>query len=429
MQTPPLKKLGLFACTCVVMGNMIGSGIMLLPASLAHLGATSLFGWLAVVIGVVCLASVFSLLATQSGIAGGIMVYAERVAPVLGFQSRTLYYHANWIGNLAVAWTGVSYLSVIWTPLQTPWIAALVTVGVVWLFTGITLLSGRWVSRWWGVAVGLILLPLLITIIWGWHDFSLTQYHQNALNARPMTLSNLGHMALLLLWAFIGIESSVVSSDMVKRPNWTLPLATLLGTVCAASLYVLASQALLGLYPLAVLQDSGAPFALSAGHLLGHWATPLVAIFTALSCFSALGAWIFLVAEAGRRAALAGDFPSWLGETDSHGIAKKGLIAAASMMSVFLLVLVWRLGNHVRLAEVFTWLISIAVLLTVLPYFYSALALWQRVAKTPWHWSTLVTLVTMGFCFLILLGAPSGLLSMVFIVALLSVVYYAQRHG
>jgi cadaverine:lysine antiporter len=428
MHTPPLKKLGWLACTCVVMGNMIGSGILLLPASLANFGFTSLIGWLAVVIGVVCLALVFSLLATQSNMGGGIMGYAERLSPVLGFQTRTLYYHANWIGNLAVAWTGVSYLSIIWTPLQKPWLATLATILVVWLFTGITALNGRWISRWWGVAAGLILLPLLVTAIWGWHDFSLVQYQQNAAHSPPMTLSSVGHMVLLLLWAFIGIESSVVSSDMVKRPNWTLPLATVLGTLCAAVLYILASQVLLGLYPILTLQQGVAPFALSAGKLLGAWAVPIVAIFTAISCFSALGAWIFLVAEAGRRAALAGDFPAWLGETDANGITKKGLFAAATMMTVFLPVLVWRLGSEVHLSQVFSWLISLAVLLTVLPYFYSTVALWQRVSMSPWHWSALVTLVAMSFCFLILLGAPSGLLSMVFIVALLSVVYYAKRH-
>lgn len=429
MQSPSstMKKFGWFACACVVMGNMIGSGVMLLPTSLAPFGTSALWGWIATVIGVVCLALVFSLLATQSGIGGGIMLYAERISPVLGFQSRTLYYHANWIGNLAVAWTGVSYLSVIWSPLQRPWMATLATLLVVWFITGITALSGRWVSRWWVVAMGLLVLPLLVVAIWGWHDFSTVLYHQNTEQGEPFSLSRLGNMVLLLLWAFIGVESSVVSPDMVKRPNWTLPVATLLGTLCTATLYVLASQALLGLYPISVLQHSVAPFASAVGLLVGDWATPVVAIFTAITCFSALGAWMFLVAEAGRRAALVGDFPKWLGDTDANGIAKKGLFAAAAMMSALLVVVVWRLGDKVSLSQVFTWLITLAVLLTVLPYFYSVVTLWQRLDRIRWPWVSLVTLVAMGFCFLIVLGAPSGALSVVLVVALLSVMYYAKR--
>ena len=38
MTTPGTKKLGLFACTTVVAGNMMGSGIALLPANLAGIG-------------------------------------------------------------------------------------------------------------------------------------------------------------------------------------------------------------------------------------------------------------------------------------------------------------------------------------------------------------------------------------------------------
>ena len=40
------RALGLLACTALVVGNMIGSGIFLLPASLAAFGPIALGGWL-----------------------------------------------------------------------------------------------------------------------------------------------------------------------------------------------------------------------------------------------------------------------------------------------------------------------------------------------------------------------------------------------
>ena len=40
----PRKALGLWASTALVIGNMIGSGIFLLPASLAPFGGISLIG-------------------------------------------------------------------------------------------------------------------------------------------------------------------------------------------------------------------------------------------------------------------------------------------------------------------------------------------------------------------------------------------------
>lgn len=40
-----VKKIGLFACTGVVAGNMMGSGIALLPANLASIGGIAIWGW------------------------------------------------------------------------------------------------------------------------------------------------------------------------------------------------------------------------------------------------------------------------------------------------------------------------------------------------------------------------------------------------
>ena len=44
-QTAAKGKLGIWMCTALVVGNMIGSGVFLLPASLAPYGAATLLGW------------------------------------------------------------------------------------------------------------------------------------------------------------------------------------------------------------------------------------------------------------------------------------------------------------------------------------------------------------------------------------------------
>jgi len=50
------RKLGPVLATIVVAGNMIGSGIFLLPATLAGVGSLTLIGWLAASLGAVALA-------------------------------------------------------------------------------------------------------------------------------------------------------------------------------------------------------------------------------------------------------------------------------------------------------------------------------------------------------------------------------------
>ncbi|MGR5488643.1 cadaverine/lysine antiporter, partial [Vibrio alfacsensis] len=60
------KKIGLIACTGVVAGNMMGSGIALLPSSLAAVGSISLYSWVICIVGALSLAFVFARLATKN---------------------------------------------------------------------------------------------------------------------------------------------------------------------------------------------------------------------------------------------------------------------------------------------------------------------------------------------------------------------------
>jgi APA family basic amino acid/polyamine antiporter len=58
------KKIGLITTTSLVVGNMIGAGIFLLPASLAEFGSISLIGWFFTATGAIILAKIFSNLST-----------------------------------------------------------------------------------------------------------------------------------------------------------------------------------------------------------------------------------------------------------------------------------------------------------------------------------------------------------------------------
>ncbi len=60
------KKIGLFACTGVVAGNMMGSGIALLPANPASIGGIAIWGWVISIIGAMSLAYVYARLATKT---------------------------------------------------------------------------------------------------------------------------------------------------------------------------------------------------------------------------------------------------------------------------------------------------------------------------------------------------------------------------
>lgn len=243
------KKIGLFTCIAVVAGNMMGSGIALLPAGLARIGAISIIGWIIATIGALALAYVFARLSTKNPQEGGPVAYAGEISPLLGYQTSIMYYHANWIGNLAIAITAIAYSSVFFPILNQPIPAAIAVIAVVWLFTFVNLLGGAWVSKLTSIGLILVLIPVVGTAIFGWAWFDMNIYQTNWL-ADPTADSSKSiiNSVLLCLWAFVGVESASVSSGLVKNPQRTVPLATLLGTAIAGLIYISASQAISGMF-------------------------------------------------------------------------------------------------------------------------------------------------------------------------------------
>ncbi|XPE66938.1 amino acid permease [Shigella flexneri] len=80
------QEIGLFACTGVVTGDVMGSGIALLPANLASIGGIAIWGWVISIIGAMSLAYVYARLATKNPQQGGPIAYAGEISPAFGFR-------------------------------------------------------------------------------------------------------------------------------------------------------------------------------------------------------------------------------------------------------------------------------------------------------------------------------------------------------
>jgi len=422
------KKIGLLACTGVVAGNMMGSGVALLPSNLASIGGIAIWGWVISLIGAMSLAYVYARLATKNPQQGGPIAYAGEISPAFGFQTGVLYYHANWIGNLAIGITAISYLSTFFPILNNPVPAGIACIAAVWLFTFINMLGGSWVSRLTTIGLFMVLIPVVLTAVVGWHWFDVATYHANWNTSHTTDAHAVIKSVLLCLWAFIGVESAAVSSGMVKNPQRTVPLATILGTGIAGIIYIAATQVISGMYPASEVAASGAPFAISTSTILGHWATPVVSAFTALACLTSLGSWMMLVGQAGVRAANDGNFPAIYGELDKNGVPKKGLLLASCKMTVLMVLITLLSSGGGSASDLFGELTGIAVLLTMLPYFYSCVDLIRFEGVTLRNLLSLIASV-MGclFCFIALTGASSFELSGTFIISLIILMFYASK--
>ncbi|WP_312153899.1 cadaverine/lysine antiporter [Atlantibacter hermannii] len=423
-----VKKIGLFACTGVVAGNMMGSGIALLPANLASIGSIALWGWGISLLGAVSLAYVYARLAIRNPQQGGPIAYAGEISPAFGFQTGVLYYHANWIGNLAIGITAVSYLSTFFPVLSQPIPAGIACIVIVWVFTFINMLGGSWVSRLTTIGLVLVLIPVVLTAVVGWHWFDVAIYKANWNTSRTPDVHAVFKSILLCLWAFVGVESAAVSTGIVENPRRTVPLATMTGTCLAGLVYIAATQVIAGMYPASQMASSGAPFAVSASTMFGTWAAPVVSAFTAFACLTSLGSWMMLVGQAGQRAADDGNFPKIYGELDSNGIPKKGLFLAGIQMTVLMLLIMVLDSSGGKASDLFGELTGIAVLLTMLPYFYSCVDLIRYEGMNFRNTASLIaSFLGCCFCFIALIGAETAELAGTFVVSLIILMFYGRK--
>ncbi|MGH8028399.1 MAG: amino acid permease, partial [Arenimonas sp.] len=141
--TPPARQLGFWMCTALVVGNTIGMGIFLLPASLAPYGFNATLGWIVTVFGCLALARVFADLSRAMPEAEGPYGYIGATFGNLpAFMALWCYWISAWLTNATLATGVVGYASAVYPPLATvpPAVPAL---ALIWLFVGVNLLGAR----------------------------------------------------------------------------------------------------------------------------------------------------------------------------------------------------------------------------------------------------------------------------------------------
>ncbi len=165
----PRRALGVWMLTALVAGNMIGSGVFLLPASLASFGSISIVAWILTSIGAIFLALVFAKLGSLLPRVGGPYAYCrEGFGNFTGFQVAYNYWIALWVGNSAIAVAGVSYLSVFFPILKANHqIFGLASIGLVWLMTFINIMGVRQAGIVQLITTILKLLPLILIATFG----------------------------------------------------------------------------------------------------------------------------------------------------------------------------------------------------------------------------------------------------------------------
>jgi basic amino acid/polyamine antiporter, APA family len=253
---------------------------------------------------------------------------------------------------------------------RVPSSAAALAIVLVWVVVAINVAGVAAAGRVQVVTTALKILPLALVGIGG-----LVYFTPEAFVVPPADVTPIGGQLIavvtLTLWAFLGLECATIPADSVKDPERTIPRATIVGTVLAAVVYVVSTIGVMSLVPAEALAASTAPFAEGARRLLGTGAGQIVALGAAISCFGALNGWTLVSGQLPRAVAADGLFPSAFGHLSSRGTPARAMVIAGALASGLIVM------NYSRgLVELFTFIILLATLSTLIPYVFCSLAVW-----------------------------------------------------
>ena len=416
------RKLGMWMVTALVVGNMIGSGIFLLPASLGSFGGISIVGWIVSAAGATLLALVFSRLSRLVRKSGGPYVYTrEAFGDFAGFLVAWGYWISIWTTNAAIAVAFVSYMTLFWGALDgNPVLAVGLGLATIWGLTWVNVLGVHTAGVVQLVTTVVKVLPLLAIASFG-------LFYVEASNFQPFNASGQSAFSAitatvaLTVWAFLGLESGTTPAEHVHEPEKTIPRATIIGTLGTAVIYILGTIAVMGTIAPADLAGSKAPYAEAARAMWGSWAGYAVGAGAVVSCFGALNGWLLLQGQIPLAAARDGLFPKVFGRISKYDTPAHGLVFSSVLASVLLI-----MNYSKSLVEQFTFIILLATLNTLVPYLFCSLA--ELMLRRKLSYNSVVSVLAFAFSLWAIAGAGREIVYWGFLLLLLGFPVYVWIH-
>jgi basic amino acid/polyamine antiporter, APA family len=278
-----VREIGVRRLTAIVVNVTIGAGIFVLPGTAAaELGAAAPFAYIACALAMALIVACIAAAGSRVAMTGGIYAYTETgLGAFVGFLAGVLYWAAALFGGASVVAAFVGSLAVLWpaadqSGMRIAIIGAAIG-GLAWVnVRGVTL--GTRVIEAVTVAKLLPLGVLVATGVW------LAPIDPSTWLPVPAAAS-VGQTAILLIFAFVGIEVALVPSGEIREPARTVPRAAFLALTFTTLLYLAIQAIAQGVLGAAMTDYASAPLAETAARLLGSSGRLMVLIGTAVSMF------------------------------------------------------------------------------------------------------------------------------------------------
>ena len=347
------RELGKIGVATIAMNGVVGSGIFALPAvAIAQAGYFS--PWVFVLCGILILFVALSIARAASffDITGGPIVYTTHAfGRYVGFQTGLLIYVSRVAAIAASANLIVSYAAAMWSPLEAgvPRVAAI--AAYISLATALNAAGMRAGMAGIYIISILKLAPLALLILVG---FPSVEWASVA-GAQALPPGELGQTMLVMMYAFIGFEFSLISAGETRNARSAIPKA-LVGTVIAIALFYALIQ-LIVVSAGADLGSSDAPLVEIARRVMGPWGAVVLGLGV---IFSVGGGSLTSLLTAPRLTfALSrdGSLPRWLGTVNEKSRVPVNSIVFCGVFSLAMAV-----GQH------YVWLVTLSTFVRLVTY-------------------------------------------------------------
>ncbi|WP_461531578.1 putrescine-ornithine antiporter [Pseudomonas sp. 210_17 TE3656] len=393
------KKMTLIGLTTLVTVNMMGSGIIMLPTSMAQLGAVSLLSWVVTAIGSMAIAYSFTQCGVYCSRSGGLSAYTEEAHAKSGFfLCSYLYFLSLAIANVAVAISAVGYMTAFMPWLGSSAMALCVgTIGLIWLTIVANFGGPAITGRIGAITVWGVIIPVAGLSVIGWFWFDPAVFSQ-AWNPNGLPIGEaIGKTIPLTLWAFLGMESAAQAFDAVENPKRNVPLACLFGTLGAAVVYVLSTTVIQGIVPNLELANASAPFALVYAKMFNPLIGTIIMVLAVMACVGSLLGWQFTLAQTAKMTADQGLFPHLFSKVSALNAPILGMLVCGVLQTAMALSTI-----SPNASAQFSKLVSLAAVTNLIPYVTALTGLLAimhkaRVGPAVYSRNTLVLLVAVGY--------------------------------
>jgi len=278
-----VRAIGARQLTASIINTTIGAGIFVLPAAAAAgLGPAAPMAYIVCAVLMALIVCCFASAGSRVSLTGGLYAYVGvAFGPFVGFLAGVLYFLMATFAVASVASAFAGSVGALWPAFTAPGVrpvliaslfAILAAVNIRGVTPGVRLVEAVTIAK---------LLPLLVLVMVGIWFVNGEYLRWPGMPAA----SAVGSTAIVLIFAFVGLEIALVPSGEVRDPTRTVPRALFSALAITTTMYLLIQTVAQGLLGPAIAAHADAPLAEAASRVLGAGGRLLVLAGAAISMF------------------------------------------------------------------------------------------------------------------------------------------------